>query len=226
MPDEKTTKAKDSLTRYYRELEEVELLSKKEERELIIRYLDTGDPAAKARVIRGALRFVIAEARKHPLSKRNRAAMQDLISAGNIGLCRALDKFNPEAGTRFLTYAAWWIKHEMREAGRSAGVYSIPAHAMNRGVRPPVTVEITDYQNEYGGEDASLQRIEDARSVVALIEKANLSIREIFIVKASFGINTHPKTLRAIGNILSITGERVRQMRESALNKLRASAAH
>lgn len=213
----------DSLTRYYRELENVKLLSKKEERELIIRYQATGDKLAKARIIEGALRFVIAEARKHPLSKKNRAAMQDLISAGNIGLCRALDKFDPGVGTRFLTYAAWWIKHEMREAGRSAGVYSIPAHAMNKGVRPPPVVEINDYEPEYGIEDHNIKQVNHEQSIIALMNRANLSIRESFIIKACYGIHTHPKTLRAIGNILSITGERVRQMREAALSKLRAA---
>lgn len=213
----------DSLTRYYRELEDVELLNKQEERELIIHYLETGCPKAKARIIEGALRFVISEARKHPLGKRNRATMQDLISAGNVGLCRALDKFNPEAGTRFLTYAAWWIKHEMREAGRSVGVYSIPAHAMNKGVRPPPTVELNDYQNDYGENDSNLTQVDNEQSIIALMDRANLSVREAFIVKACYGVHTHPKTLRAIGNILSITGERVRQMREAALTKLRAS---
>lgn len=213
----------DSLTRYYRELEDVKMLSRKEERELIIHYLATGDPEAKAKVIKGAMRFVIAEARKRPMSKQNRAALQDLISAGNVGLCRAIDKFNPDAGTRFLTYAAWWIKHEMREAGRSTGVYNIPTHALSKGVRPPASVEINDYAPEYGFDDQNLKEVHHAHSVVALMSSANLSIREAFIIKACYGIHTHPKTLRAIGNILSITGERVRQMRENALTKLRSA---
>lgn len=217
-------KEPNSLTLYYRELENVVLLSKEEERALIIQYLETGDAKAKDRIIRGALRFVIAEAKKHPLSKNNKTIMQDLISAGNIGLCRALDKFNPEAGTRFLTYAAWWIKHEMREAGRSAGVYHIPAHAMNKGVRPPAVVEINDHAAEHGAEDQSLLDVDHAQTVLSLVEKANLSVRESFIIKACYGIDMNPKTLRSIGHILSITGERVRQMRETALNKLRSVA--
>jgi RNA polymerase sigma factor (sigma-70 family) len=216
-----------SLSRYYKEVEATRMLGAEEERELILLYKKTKDPRAKDKILKGALRYVISEARKHPRSLMERTILEDLIAAGNIGLLRALNKFDTNAGTRFLTYASWWVRHEMREEGRRLGLVHVPAHAMAKGAKSPNTTEFNEAvtsEMDILVEDCAID-IDMQQSMLKLFTLTNLSVREVFIVKASFGIHTAPKTLKQIGRILEITGERVRQLRESAVAKLRSTAA-
>lgn len=202
------------------------MLSAEVERELIQKYKQTKCSRARDLIVQGALRYVIAEARKHPRSMSERSILEDLIAAGNIGLIRALGKFDPNAGTRFLTYASWWVRHEMREEGRKLGLVHVPAHAMAKGMRTPHTTEFTEtILGELENEDDSIADIEMQQSLLKLFQLTDLSIREVFIIKTSFGIHTPPKTLKQIGRVLEITGERVRQLRETAVTKLRSAAA-
>ncbi len=216
----------DSLTRYYKEVEVTSMLSAEEERKLIAKYKESNCPRSRDLIIKGALRYVIAEARKHPKSYQDRSTLEDLIAAGNIGLIRALNKFDINAGTRFLTYASWWVRHEMREESRRIGLVHIPAHALARGTRPPPTTEYTegaaaeDMLTLLGGQASDL---EAQQSLIHLFD-CSLTTRETFILKTSYGIHTAPKTLRQIGRLLELTGERVRQLREAALDKLRSAA--
>jgi len=213
-----------SLSMYYRAVEGTRLLTAAEERKWILQHHETKSPEARDKIIQGALRYVISEARKHPRSLHDRTVLEDLIAAGNIGLIRALSKFNPDAGTRFLTYAGWWVRHEMREESRRIGLFHIPAHAITKGIRAPGTVELTEaISAETGAPDATSNTFMH-ESVSKLLELSPMGVREMFIVKTCFGIHTTPKTLKQIGKILDITGERVRQLRETALDKLRVAA--
>jgi RNA polymerase nonessential primary-like sigma factor len=214
----------DSLALYYKDIEGTRILTAQEERGLILQYHTNKDLKARDLIIQGALRYVIAEARKRPRALRDRAILQDLIAAGNIGLIRALNKFDPDVGTRFLTYAGWWVRHEMREEGRRLGLLHIPAHALAKGVKSPTTIELTESLAKDPVINDCTHQVNTAQSVVKLLGLTSLSIRETFIVKTCYGIHTSPKTLKQIGKVLDITGERVRQLRESALTKLRSSA--
>lgn len=214
----------DSLALYYKDVEGTRLLTRQEERELILKYHESQDPRARDLIIQGALRYVIAMAKKHPRARYDRAVLEDLIAAGNIGLIRALGKFDPNEGTRFLTYAGWWVRHEMREEGRRIGIVHIPAHALSKGVKIPITTELTEYSAADNVTKDETAQVNTNQSVSKLLGLTPLSIRETFIVKSCYGIHTSPKTLKQIGKVLVITGERVRQMRESALTKLRTSA--
>jgi len=88
------------------------MLSPEEEYDLAHRYRDHQDEEAKKKLINSHLRLVIKIARSHSGYK---VPMEDLISEGNIGLLKALDKFDPDLGHRFSTYAIWWIKAQIRE---------------------------------------------------------------------------------------------------------------
>jgi len=215
----------DSLAIYYKDVEGTRLLSRAEERGLILQFHESKDPNARDLIIQGALRYVIAEARKHPRAIYNRAVLEDLIAAGNIGLIRALHKFDPDAGTRFLTYAGWWVRHEMREEGRRIGIVHIPAHAIAKGTKIPIATELSEHSAMDTVTKAATEQVNTSQSVGKLLVLTPLSIRETFIVKTCYGIHTSPKTLKQIGKVLDITGERVRQLRETALTKLRSSAS-
>jgi RNA polymerase primary sigma factor len=98
------------LETYLREIDEVPLL-KAEEEVALGRLVQKGDEAAREHMIRANLRLVVSVAKRF----RNRGLLlQDLIAEGNIGLMKAIEKFDPEAGFRFSTYATWWIQQTIR----------------------------------------------------------------------------------------------------------------
>lgn len=100
------------LETYLREIDEVPLLSAEEEVQLGRRVRD-GDEAAREHMIRANLRLVVSIAKRF----RNRGlALPDLIAEGNVGLLKGIEKFDPEAGFRFSTYASWWIQQTIRRA--------------------------------------------------------------------------------------------------------------
>ncbi len=111
-PPEAAISAERCLETYLLEINEVPLLSAEEERELG-RKIQSGDLAARERMIRANLRLVVSVAKTY--SDRG-LALQDLIAEGNIGLMKAAEKFDPAAGCRFSTYGTWWIKQSIRRA--------------------------------------------------------------------------------------------------------------
>jgi RNA polymerase primary sigma factor len=87
-------------------------LTAEQERELA-RRIRAGDHAAREHMIRANLRLVVSIAKMY--AERG-LSLQDLIAEGNIGLMKATEKFDPDAGCRFSTYATWWIKQSIRRA--------------------------------------------------------------------------------------------------------------
>lgn len=101
------------------------LLTAEEERELA-RLVARGDEAAKARLVRANLRLVVKIARAF---EGRGIDTDDLIGEGNLGLIRAAERYDPEFGTRFGTYAGYWIKESIRRALLNTGaVIRLPAH--------------------------------------------------------------------------------------------------
>jgi len=97
---------------YLREIGVRPLLTKEEE-VYYGRLVKQGDMAAKQKIIESNLRFVVKIARRY---LRSGMAILDLIEEGNIGLMRAVEKFDPERGFRFSTYSAWWIQQTIERA--------------------------------------------------------------------------------------------------------------
>lgn len=100
------------LETYLREINETPLLSPEEEQELAHRIAQ-GDPEARDRMVRANLRLVVNIARGY-VGKG--LGLQDLIEEGNLGLLRAVEGFDPAMGTRFSTYASYWIKQSIKRA--------------------------------------------------------------------------------------------------------------
>ena len=120
--------AQDTLTQYIGRLRDLRLLDAAEERDLSRRVLD-GDKQARRRLIESNLRLVISIAKKY----RGRGlAFEDLIQEGNAGLIRAVEKFDPEMGNRFSTYATWWIRQAVTRAlADHARTVRLPAHVVD-----------------------------------------------------------------------------------------------
>jgi len=102
----------DATQLYLREIGAANLLSAEEEISLALRIRE-GDEAARARMIESNLRLVVKIARRY----LNRGlSLLDLIEEGNLGLIRAVEKFDPDRGFRFSTYATWWIRQTIERA--------------------------------------------------------------------------------------------------------------
>lgn len=114
-----------SLQTYLREIDEVQLLSADEEKQLA-RRIAKGDAGAREHMIRANLRLVVSIARRYT---HKGLGLMDLIAEGNLGLLRAVERFDPESGFRFSTYATWWIKQAIRRALSSkVKTIHVPAH--------------------------------------------------------------------------------------------------
>ena len=83
-------------------------LSREREHELVVRWRNDGDTSARDELVHSQLRHVVAIARRQRPGPR--ATLEELIAEGNIGLLHALAKFDPDRGTRFVTYAVYWIR--------------------------------------------------------------------------------------------------------------------
>ncbi len=106
------TKSSDSIKAYLQEIGEIDRLTPEEEVELA-KKIEKGDAQAKEQMINANLRLVVSIAKKY---KDRGLSLQDLIQEGNIGLMRAVEKFDYRKGFRFSTYATWWIRQSMTRA--------------------------------------------------------------------------------------------------------------
>jgi RNA polymerase primary sigma factor len=120
--------AQDVLTQYLGRVRGGRLLDAGEEKDLA-RHAREGDGRARQKLIESNLRLVISIAKKY----RGRGVLfEDLIQEGNAGLIRAVEKFDPEMGNRFSTYATWWIRQAVtRAVADHARTVRLPAHVVD-----------------------------------------------------------------------------------------------
>ncbi|MFA5145996.1 MAG: RNA polymerase sigma factor RpoD/SigA [Candidatus Omnitrophota bacterium] len=259
----------DAIRLYLKDIKKLPLLTPEEEIDLANR-IKKGDKAARAKMIQSNLRLVINIAKKY---SNLGVSMLDLIEEGNLGLMKAVEKFNPKKGYRFSTYAAWWIRQYISRAIANQGktvrmpVYIIELLMRFKKATDQLTVtfkrkpkvsEIAKKMrlpmkrarqlskmatgisslNTPIGEDSStefLDLIEDESIVSAVDGLSNflmqerikdlldkMSKREKRILVLRFGLKDGvPKTLRDTAKYFGITRERVRQIENAAMKKMR-----
>lgn len=252
------------LDAYYTEIREVQLFPADVERALFVEYRTckscgfTYKPdgralakcptcsaarnfAARNKLIGGALRFVLKVAKDYARrargSKFEADTLKALVSAGNLGLLVAVDRFEPERKTRFLTYAAWWIREKILEELDNGGVIRVPAHLQKtlRAKRKAtdsteldaahVTLETVGAVDQSHGEDVLEQTLINDYGIDALhgaLTALKFRERDKYVVLAYFGKREDAKNLRQISRRLDISSERVRQIKRQALEQLRA----
>ena len=118
----------DPVQLYLKDIKDIPLLSPEEELKLA-RRIRRGDSVARKKMISANLRLVISIAKRYT---RFGLPFEDLIEEGNLGLMRAVKKFNPNMGYRFSTYAAWWIKQfVLRSIANQGKTIRIPVHMVD-----------------------------------------------------------------------------------------------
>jgi len=124
LPEEELT---DAVQLYFRKISEIPLLTAEEEKKLA-RLIEKGDENAKRRMMEGNLRLVVSIAKRYIGRSRNLSFM-DLIQEGNIGLAKAVEKFDWRKGYKFSTYATWWIRQAITRAlADHSRTIRIPVH--------------------------------------------------------------------------------------------------
>jgi RNA polymerase primary sigma factor len=259
----------DTMKLYMQNIGQYPLVTPHEEVELAAR-IKQGDRDARAKLIRSNLRLVVKIAHDF---KGLGLPLLDLISEGNIGLMRAVEKFDPSKGAKLSSYAAWWIKQSMRRAlANQARTIRIPVQSASKiskiqaartrlteklgrdptdkeiavdvnltertvtGLRLGKTTTISLHDPIQHGEDGEFRDIipdekttapdeivqdeETLRHMLRLID--HLDERERTILTLRFGLNgERPRTLEEVSQTIGRTRERVRQIQNQALEKLR-----
>ena len=177
--DETRETSRANLGVYLAEIARIPLLTREQEQELA-RRVRAGDEAAKQRMIEANLRLVVQIARRY----LNRGLpLPDLIEEGNLGLLRAVEKFEPERGTRFSTYATWWIRQAVTRAlANQARTIRLPVH---------VEVLLTRYVRE---QRRLTQLLGRAPTTAELAQALGTSEREIAELEE---VRQHPVSLDA-----------------------------
>jgi RNA polymerase primary sigma factor len=254
---------------YLREIGQIPLLTPQEEIDLAAR-IKKGDREARALMIKANLRLVVKIA--HDYANLG-LPLLDLVSEGNIGLMKAVERFDPAKGGKLSTYAAWWIKQSIKRAlANQSKTIRLPVHLVDkiskmRRVSLQMSEELgrepTDDElaEEIGLSSRKISQIktvstrptsldapisdgdsiefgeiigdEDAQTPFELLRDKNLrgELRELLqvlddrerkIIFQRFGLDGgKPKTLEEVGKKFGVTRERIRQLQNLALAKMR-----
>ncbi|MFT5904843.1 MAG: RNA polymerase primary sigma factor [Cryomorphaceae bacterium] len=260
-----------SLRIYLREIAKTDLLTREQEVELAAK-IKNGDKQARSLMIRANLRLVVKIAQDY---SNYGLPLSDLISEGNIGLMKAVERFDPEKGGKLSTYGSWWIKQSIKRAlANQSKTIRLPVHMVDKisrmrrisnmlaealGREPtdselaeelgiprnklamlkqasqrPASLDApigdndsSDYSEIIGDEKAldpslALQSKNMHNQLDDLLD--NLDERETRIIGARFGLDGQkPLTLEEIGVEFGVTRERIRQLQNVALAKMRKS---
>ncbi|MBR5099035.1 MAG: RNA polymerase sigma factor RpoD/SigA [Spirochaetales bacterium] len=160
-----------ALSMYLKDIEKIPLIGRDEEYELAMRAKN-GDSAARERLVNGNLRFVVSIAKQF---QGRGLPLIDLISEGNIGLITAIDKFEPEKGYHFISYAVWWIRQSILKAiGEKSRMIRLP---MNKSADLIQILQAKSNLEKNGYDDASIEAIAaecgmDAQDVIEIMQIA------------------------------------------------------
>lgn len=180
---------------YLKQIERIPLLTPEEEIELAekVQSKTRGAEEARHRMIRSNLRLVISIAKRYT---NMGLTFSDLVEEGNIGLMRAVDKFNPKRGYRFSTYASWWIKQAIMRALSNQG----------KTIRIPVYVYdlISKWRKVREGLIQKLNRIPTRREIAKVMQIPVQKIKEIESIAGRPGSLNAPVSLDSTAELIDL----------------------
>ena len=212
------------LNKYLDEIGREQLPSEEQEARLSARILQ-GDERALNRLIEANLRFVVVIARQY---QGQGLSMEDLVSEGNLGLMKAARKFDATRGLRFVNYAVVFIRQQIEKAVRKESNeqrVESTRDGQTRSVDAPLgskaNVSLLSVLVNADSPQAD-QRVYNA-SLEDAIERSlqTLNERETIVVNAYFGIGEERQTMAEIAERMSLKRERVRQIRDRAVRRLK-----
>jgi len=238
---------KNAVQIYLKQIENIPVLSREEE-EICARKAAAGDQKEKERLIVSNLRFVVSIAVKY---QNLGLPLMDLINEGNMGLIRAVEKFDVNKGFKFISYARWWIRHFILKAifeqstsiklplkyasqlSKNDEVNDTEMVQKLRQIYRPVSLD--QKLSEDNNSDTILDLVDsnkyDLPDKVVMEQNLKEIISEIMfklkpierdVISRHFGLNGKPPlTLKEIGEKYNLTKERIRQIEHTALDKLR-----
>ncbi len=164
------------LSSYLNMIDRIPLLSYEEEYELALKAKN-GDMKAREKLVNSNLRFVVSIAKKY---RGQGMALEDLINEGNLGLVTAADKFEPEKGYHFISYAVWWIRQSILKAlAEQARPVRLPLNRSNEFIN--ITKARNTLINEKGILDPSAEEIAEESGIDADTVKSLLEITKDMI---------------------------------------------
>ncbi|HSH75164.1 MAG TPA: RNA polymerase sigma factor RpoD/SigA [Longimicrobiales bacterium] len=265
----------DSFEQYLQDVEKYPLIQDRLEERELARRARAGDKEAAERLVTANLRFVIAFVKKY---QGRGLGLSELVCIGNEGLLKALKKFDPDRGVKFISYAVWWIRQTVLQAladqtrsvriplnqssnlarlartnaqlTQSLGRTPIDAEIARemeepletvRALRRVLAAELSldapidrgdrdsgNFGERFSGVEASdIEENVEAiacRDFLETMFEQYLTERERKILNLYYGLDDgEERTLEVIGSLLGVTRERIRQIRNRAFEKLRAS---
>lgn len=200
-------------------------LTKKEEMGLWEEFHQKKNMSAREALIKANLKFVPTVAKQF---KGCGLPFADIIEEGNIGLIKAIDRFNPNKDNKVISYAVWWIRKCIMEAIEKKGMLDTENIDDLNNQNYEKDEKNNDYENNIINNKNDFDEAEETPvDVKWIIEELfdGVPERERYIISDYYGLDGgKPKTLDEIGEEFNITKERVRQLNEKALKKMRSNA--
>jgi len=217
-----------SITDYFKEINGFTPLSKEEDMSLWEKYKKENDIKARDKIIKSNLKFVASVAKQYIGMG---LSYSDLIAEGNMGLMKAMDKFDYNKGYKTISYSVWWIRQSILEAIKKRNTMSGDDLPENKLFEDDEFSDIEDYDDSSYENDEYVEEYDmdkyfgpEEKKLVSLLIPC-LSEKESLIITDYYGLDDSEElTLEEIGKKLKLTKERVRQIKETALKKLRSEA--
>ena len=211
----------DEIDSYFDEIKKYKPLSRKKET-ILAKKIQDGDEDALNQLVKANLKFVVNIAK---LYRKSGVPFSDLISEGNIGLIKAAKKFDGDRNIKFISYAVWWIKNSIQECinnyNQNNNEVNTNFFNFEKQTKEVYEYEMLNINNEY---EENIINLQSRNSAIDELLSC-LQERERKIIILYFGLfNNKEHTLDEIGNEMSLTNERIRQIKDKSLVKLRVAA--
>jgi RNA polymerase primary sigma factor len=186
-----------NLDSYFKQIGRTPLLTRAEEVELA-KKIEAGDQRARAKMIESNLRLAVSIAKKYAKYGSN---LEDLIQESNIGLIKAVEKFDWRKGFKFSTYACWWIKQSVtRYLTGDSTILKIPSHTLSDARK--LNQVIKDFEEEFNQEPSKEDISEIMGISIGQVENAIEALRSRYVKSIDTPISSDGDNKTTLGDLI------------------------